>query len=205
MHFALFATYKIRYGKERRIRLDQTKAEIAVKELLLALDQDLTSEDMKETPRRVAEMLIDQCTPKDAEIDITFKENHYDGMVIVRDIPFVSMCAHHMVFFSGKAHVAYIPKKRVLGISKLARLVYSCSVGLTTQERITHTIAERLYGSEDINCLGCGVVLVAEHGCMSLRGAKAQGASTVTSEMRGVFMTVPAARQEFLSLIEKGC
>ena len=183
--------------------MDQKKAEAAVRRLLLALDIDATTEDFVGTPRRVAEMFIEQCTAKDAEIDVTFKENHYDGMVIVRDIPFVSVCAHHMVFFSGKAHVAYIPKKRVLGISKLARLVYSCSVGLTTQERITHSVAERLYGNEDINCLGCAVVLIAEHGCMSLRGAKAQGASTVTSEMRGVFMTVPAARQEFMSLIGK--
>ena len=181
--------------------MDQKKAELAVKHLLIALDKDVECEELKETPRRVVEMLINQCTEQDAEIDVTFAEDHYDGMVIVRDIPFVSMCAHHLVFFSGKAHVAYIPKKRVLGISKLARLVYSCSIGLTTQERITHTVAERLYGSDDINCLGCGVVLIAEHGCMSLRGAKAQGASTVTSEMRGVFMTVPAARQEFLDLV----
>jgi len=178
-------------------------AKSAVTSLLLALDQDINSVDMKDTPKRVAEMLIEQCTVKDAEIDVTFAEDKFGGMVIVRDIPFVGMCPHHLVYYTGKAYVAYIPKKKVLGISKLARLVYSCSVGFVTQEHITNMIAERLYESDDINCQGCAVVLIAEHGCMSLRGAKAQGASTITSEMRGVFMTVPAARQEFLDLIHQ--
>ena len=185
--------------------MDQKKAERAVKNLLLALDKNITNEEFLGTPRRVAELFIEQCTEKEAEIDVTFTEHRFNGMVIVRDIPFVSMCAHHLVFFTGKAHVGYIPKKKILGISKLARLVYSCSVGLTTQEHITFDVAERLYSSEDINCLGCAVVLIAEHGCMSLRGARAQGASTVTSEMRGVFRDVPAARQEFLSLIGRDC
>ena len=184
--------------------MDKQRAENAVRELLLALDQDVNSEALQNTPARVSDMFIEQCTEKDAEINVTFSEEHYDGIVIVRDIPFVSWCAHHLVPFFGKAHIGYIPKRKVLGLSKLARLVYSCSVGFTTQEKITHIIADRLYDSEDINCLGCAVILEAEHGCMSLRGAKAQGASTVTSEMRGVFMTVPAARQEFLSLIRPG-
>ena len=147
-------------------------------------------------------MFIDQCTEKSAEIDKIF-EVHFGGMVIVRNIPFVSMCSHHMVFFTGWAHVGYIPRKKVLGLSKLARLVYSCCVGLTTQECITSKVADSIFDSDDIGCLGCMVVLEAEHGCMSLRGAKAQGASTVTSEVRGVFRDVPAARQEFLSLIQR--
>ena len=184
--------------------MDKKRAESAVLELLKALDQDVGSEDLLNTPKRVVEMLTEQCTERDAEIDVMFSENHYDGMVIVRDIPFVSMCCHHLVFFTGRAHVAYIPRKNVLGLSKLARLVYSCSVGLTTQEKITHNIAERLYDNDKIGCIGCGVVLIAEHGCMSLRGARAIGASTVTSEMRGVFLTVPAARSEFLSLATTG-
>jgi GTP cyclohydrolase I len=183
--------------------MDIEAAKSAVTSLLLALDQDINSADMRDTPRRVAEMLAEQCVEKDAEIDVTFAEDSFGGMVIVRDIPFVGMCPHHLVFFSGKAHIAYIPKRKVLGISKLARLVYSCSVGFVTQEHITNAIAERLYENDDINCLGCAVVMIAEHGCMSLRGAKAQGASTITSEMRGVFMTVPAARQEFLDLVHQ--
>ncbi len=184
--------------------MDQIRAENAVRELLLALGKDVTSEDLKETPRRVADMMIEQCTEKDSEIDVSFSENHFGGMVVVRDIPFVSMCAHHMVFFTGRAHVGYIPKKKVLGLSKLARLVYSCSVGLTTQERITTSIAEQLYALEDISCLGVMVVLEAEHGCMNLRGARAIGSSTVTSEVKGVFMTVEAARNEFLSFVMRG-
>ena len=183
--------------------MDIESAKLAVRNLLSALDLDVESEDLKETPRRIAEMLTEQCREKDAEIDVTFTETNYSGMIVVRDIPFVSWCAHHVVPFYGKAHVGYIPKNRVLGISKLARLVYSCSVGLTTQERITHSIAERLYKSEDINCLGCMVVLEAMHGCMNLRGARAIGSSTVTSEVRGVFLNVPAARSEFLSFVAK--
>lgn len=184
--------------------MDQKRAEAAVKELLLALDQKVDSQDLKDTPRRVAEMFIEQCMQKDAETEILFREDHFNDMVIVRDVPFVSMCAHHMVFFTGRAHVAYIPKGSVLGISKLARLVYSCSVGLTTQERITADIADRLFSHEALNNIGCMVVLEAEHGCMNLRGARAIGSSTVTSAIRGVFRDVPAARQEFLTFISKG-
>ena len=189
--------------EEKGELMDQIRAELAVRELLLALDQDVEIEGLKGTPRRVAEMLMEQCSPKDAEIDVTFSEDKFNGMVIVKNVPFTSMCMHHLVFFTGRANVGYIPKKKVLGLSKLARLVYSCSVGLTTQECITSNVADRLYDSDGIGCLGCIVVLEAEHGCMSLRGAKAQGASTITSEVRGVFRDVPVARQEFLSLISK--
>ena len=184
--------------------MDQQRAESAVRELLLALDQNIESEDLVDTPRRVAEMMIDQCTAKDAEIDKVFKEDHFNEMVIVRDIPFVSMCEHHLVFYSGRAHVAYIPKGSVLGLSKLARLVYACTVGLTTQERVTCQIADALYEGTTINVLGCMVVMEGEHGCMNLRGARAIGSSTVTSAVRGVFRDVPAARQEFLALVDKG-
>jgi GTP cyclohydrolase IA len=184
--------------------MDLIKAEASVRDLLMALGQDCNSEDMKSTPRRVAEMLAEQCTLKDAEIDVTFTEDRFDGMVVVRDIPFVSWCAHHLVPFSGRAHVGYIPKSRVLGLSKLARLVYACSVGFTTQERITDAIAERLFKSDDVNCLGCMVVLEAEHGCMNLRGARAVGSATTTSEVKGVFRDVSAARGEMLSFIMRG-
>ena len=185
--------------------MNQKRAEAAVRELLLALDRDVNSEGLKGTPRRVAKMLIEQCTDKDAEIDVTFSEEKYNGMVIVRNIPFVSMCEHHLVFFYGKAHVAYIPDKKVLGISKLARLVYSCSVGFTIQEQITFQIAERLYtNGNGAGSLGCMVVLEAEHGCMSLRGARAVGATTITSEVRGLFKNKPEVRDECLSLMLRG-
>jgi GTP cyclohydrolase I len=184
--------------------MDKTKAVRAVRSLLISLGQDVTSEALKDTPRRVADMLIEQCTEKDAEIDVVFSADNFGGMVVVRDVFFESMCAHHMVYFSGRAHIGYIPRKKTLGLSKLARLVYSCSIGLTTQETITADVADRLYKSDDIECLGCMVVLEAEHGCMSLRGARARGSSTVTSEVRGLFLTVPAARQEMLSFIMRG-
>jgi GTP cyclohydrolase I len=184
--------------------VDQQRAENAIRELLLALGQDVNNADLKDTPRRVAELMIEQCTDKVSEMGVVFEQNHFNDMVAVRDIPFVSMCMHHLVFFTGRAHVAYIPKGKVLGLSKLARLVYSCSVGLTTQETITANVADLLFNHDVLGTIGCMVVLEAEHGCMSLRGAKAVGASTVTSAVRGVFRDVPAARQEFLTFISKG-
>jgi len=182
--------------------MDKQRAENAVRELLLALDQDVESEGMKGTPERVARMFIEQCDGSEVELDAVFPST-FEGMVIVRDIPLVSCCMHHMVFYSGRAHVAYIPKgKDVLGISKLARLVSSCSKGFTLQENVTQQIADELYGG--VNILGCMVVLEAEHGCMCLRGARTTGSSTVTSVVKGVFRDVAAAREEFLNLVSKG-
>lgn len=183
--------------------MNRNNAIKAVRDLLVALDQDVNLEGLRDTPTRVSDMLMEQCSSKDAEIDVTFAEAKFNGMVIVKDIPFVSMCQHHLVYFDGRAHIGYIPRKKVLGLSKLARLLYSCSVGLTTQESITSRVADEIFDSDGIGCLGCMVVLQAEHGCMCLRGARAVGSSTITSEVRGVFRDVPAARQEFLSLITK--
>ena len=182
--------------------MDKPRAEKAVRDLLLALDQDVESEGLKDTPRRVAEMFLDQCTDGELELDRLFSEQ-YEGMVVVKDIPFVSCCMHHMVHYFGRAHVAYVPRKdRVLGLSKLARLVFACSRGFTIQEGVTQRIADTLYDGVDI--LGCMVVIEAEHGCMCLRGAKAVGSSTVTSVVKGVYRDVPAARAEFLGLISRG-
>lgn len=174
----------------------------AVSNLLKALDQDMTREGLVHTPRRVVESLIEQCSENDAELDVTFSQLTYDGMVMVRDVPFVSYCEHHLLPYSGRVHIAYIPRKRVLGISKLARLAYSCSRGFTIQETVTETIADRLY--KEVEPLGCMIVVEAEHGCMNLRGARAIGSSTITSVVRGIFRDVTAARSEFLSLIDKG-
>jgi GTP cyclohydrolase I len=183
--------------------LDKKRAKAAVKELLLALDCDVNAESFKDTPKRVAEMFVEQCTERKAELERCFEEKKFDGMVAIRDIPFESCCQHHMVFYSGRAHIAYVPKgEKVLGLSKLARLVYSCSVGLTTQESVTQAVADRLY--KEVDTLGCMVVLEAEHGCVSLRGARAVGSSTVTSVVKGVFRDVPAARSEFQAFLTKG-
>jgi GTP cyclohydrolase I len=149
-------------------------------------------------------MLIEQCTEKDSELEVTFSEQVFGGMVIVRNVPFVSWCAHHLVPFFGRADIGYIPNGKKLGLSKLARLVYSCSVGFTTQETITARIADTLYDNDGVGCLGCMVILEAEHGCMSLRGAKALGSSTVMSEVRGVFKDKLEVRQEMLLLISRG-
>jgi len=184
--------------------MDKQKAENAVKELLLALDQDVNREGLKGTPRRVAEMFIAQINGSsyDGQWLRVFEEEKFDELVLVRDVPFVSVCEHHMVFYSGRAHVGYIARKKLLGLSKLARLVYECSRGFTVQERVTSEVADKLY--EAIDPLGCMVVLEASHGCMSLRGARATGSSTVTSAVRGVFRDVSAARSEFMSLITCG-
>lgn len=182
--------------------MDKMKAELAVRDLLEALGQNLDSEGLRGTPERVARMLMTQCTDEDGELEVTFKQLTYDGMVIVRDVPFVSFCQHHLLTYSGRAHIAYVPRKKVLGLSKLARLIYSCSKGFTIQEDVTELAANRLY--DEVEPLGCMIVIEAEHGCMSLRGAKAVGSSTVTSVVRGIFRDVPAARSEFLSLVSKG-
>jgi len=189
-------------SQQRRKTMDKEKAKGAVRELLLALDQDIESEGLRDTPRRVAEMYFRQCSDEDAELGVVFQEEKFDGLVMVRDIPFVGCCEHHLVFFFGRAHVAYIPNKKLLGISKLARLVYSCSRGFGIQERVTMNVADRLY--EEIEPKGVMVVLEAQHGCMNLRGARAIGSSTVTSAIRGVFRDVVAARSEFLNLVLKG-
>ena len=182
--------------------MDRERAERAVRDLLSALDQDVESEGMRDTPRRVAEMYVEQCADGELELDRLF-QMEYEGMVVVRDIPFVSCCQHHMVHYFGRAHVAYIPRRaKVLGLSKLARLVFACSRGFTIQEGVTQRIADSLYNEVDM--LGCMVVVEAEHGCMNLRGARATGSSTVTSVVKGVFRDVPAARSEFLGLVSKG-
>jgi len=182
--------------------VNRDKAELAVRDLLVALDQDITREGMENTPRRVADMYVAQGADEDAELDVVFQEEKFDELILVRDIPFVSCCEHHLVFYFGRAHVAYIPNKKVLGISKLARLVYSCSKGFTIQERVTKEIVNRLY--EEVEPKGAMVVIEAQHGCMNLRGARAVGSSTVTSAIQGVFRDVVAARSEFLSLVLKG-
>ena len=182
--------------------MNKEAAECAVRDLLIALDQDVESDGMRDTPRRVAEMYVEQCTEEDAELDRTFQTDKLNDLIMVRDIPLQSYCPHHLLPWYGRAHIAYIPHKKVLGMSKLARLVYSCTRGFPLQEEATKDVADRLY--EELECKGVMVVVEAVHTCMSLRGAKAIGASATTSAVRGVFRDVVAAREEFLNLILKG-
>lgn len=179
--------------------MDHIRAKAAVHELLLALDLDPDEEGFRDTPRRVAHMYMAQCASEDAQLGRTFQEVRFDELVLIKDIPISSFCQHHLLPWYGRSHVAYIPNKRLLGISKLARLVYSCSRGFTIQEGVTSCVANRLYA--EVEPKGVMVVISAVHTCMTLRGAKAVGACTITSAVRGVHRDVPAARQEVLSLI----
>lgn len=182
--------------------MDVQRAENAVRELLLALDQDVDREGLVDTPKRVAKMFIEQCEGNNAELWRMFEEVKINDLTMVRDIPISSFCEHHLLPWYGRAHIAYIPQKRVIGISKLARLAYQCCKGLTIQETVTKDIADTLH--EKLEPKGVMVVIEAVHTCMSLRGARAVGASATTSAVRGVFRDVIAARTEFLSLVTKG-
>lgn len=176
--------------------------ETAVKQLLKAIGEDPQREGLVDTPDRVARMyeeIFAGYYQDPAEIlSRTFDEQHSE-MVIVKNIQFYSHCEHHMVVFHGKAHIGYIPRGKVVGISKLARLVECFSRRLQVQERLTSQIADAI--DTHLHPLGVGVIMEAEHMCMSSRGIKKAGAATITSAMRGVFLYKPDVRSEFLSLI----
>ena len=177
---------------------DLARTEAAVKELLASLGVDLSLEDVRETPRRVAAMYRELLTP--GEYTFTTFENAagYDELVLVRDIPFVSLCAHHLLPFTGHAHVAYVPGERIVGLSKLARAVIHTARSLQVQERLTKQVADLI--ENELEPKGVGVVIEAEHQCMTIRGVRATGTATVTSTMYGLLRTNSATRQEFLSL-----
>jgi GTP cyclohydrolase I len=154
-------------------------------------------EHFRETPVRFMRMLEELTTPKPFEF--TTFESHGDEMVVVQDIPFHSLCAHHIVPFVGVCHIAYIPNARIAGLSKFARLVQSEAATLTVQEELTDAIATFL--ERELRPLGIGVIMRAEHMCMTLRGAQAPGTLTTTSAMRGVFLdATKGARQEFMHI-----
>jgi len=183
---------------------DLERAKAAVKELLAAIGEDPEREGLLDTPRRVAtmyeELLVGLSEDPSHHLQVTFAEGH-DEMVMVRDIPFSSLCEHHLVPFMGKAHVAYIPGEdgRITGLSKLARVVDGYAHRLQDQERMTAQIADDL--DRVLNPRGALVVIEAEHFCMTMRGIKKPGAVTVTSAVRGLFRSDPAARAEALAFI----
>lgn len=186
-------------GKQERILVDRDRIAAAVTEMLLGLDQDLQREGLVDTPYRVADALIEQCTPEDPELYRQFGEERYEELVMVRNISFVSFCEHHLLPFWGKVHIAYIPNDRILGISKLARIVSSYARGFQIQERITSNMADELM--IEVEPHGVFVIIEAVHACISFRGAKASGSMTVTSAVRGLFKDSSTARQECLSLL----
>ncbi|MCK0176916.1 GTP cyclohydrolase I FolE [Mycolicibacterium sp. F2034L] len=183
---------------------DQTRAEAAVRELLIAVGEDPDRQGLKDTPARVAraykEIFAGLYTDPDEVLNTTFDEQH-DEMVLVKDIPMFSTCEHHLVSFHGVAHVGYIPGEdgRVTGLSKLARLVDLYAKRPQVQERLTAQVADALMRKLDPR--GAIVVMEAEHLCMAMRGIRKPGAVTTTSAVRGQFKTDKASRAEALDLI----
>jgi GTP cyclohydrolase IA len=166
---------------------------------LVALGADVGSEHLRETPRRVAHAYAELLSPTPFNATTFPNDEGYDELVVVRDIPFRSLCAHHLLPFQGKAHVGYLPGEQIIGVSKLGRVVDLFAHDLQVQERLTVQVADWL--EEKLEPLGAGVIVEAEHLCMSLRGVQKPGARTVTSALRGLVKDDPRTRQEFLSLI----
>jgi len=180
------------------VRIDLDAARVAVADLVVALGQDPGSPHLADTPRRVAAAFAEMLTPRQFNLTTFPNDDGYDELVIVRDIPFHSLCEHHLLPFKGVAHVAYLPGERILGLSKLARVVELFACGLQVQERLTKQVADWL--TEHLEPKGVGVVVQAEHLCMSLRGVEAHGALTVTSALQGLLRDDPRSRAEFFSL-----
>jgi GTP cyclohydrolase IA len=178
--------------------VDLNAAETAAAGLLAALGADPGSEHLRETPRRVARAFAELLSREPFEAT-TFPNEGYDELVVVQGIPFQSLCMHHLLPFHGVAHVAYLPGQRVVGLSKLARVVEYFSRELQIQERLTTQVADWL--EAELDPKGAGIVVEAEHLCMSLRGVQKPGAMTVTSALRGVLKDDFRTRQEFLSLL----
>lgn len=187
------------------MNINHEQIEHAVRLILEAVGEDPNREGLLDTPKRVAKMYAEVFAglgkdPKEY-FDTIFSENH-EELVLVKDIPFYSMCEHHLVPFFGKAHVAYIPKGgKVVGLSKLARSVEAVAGRPQLQERITTTVADAIV--EKLAPYGVMVVVEAEHMCMTMRGVKKPGSKTVTSAVRGIFEKDAAARAEVLSLIKE--
>lgn len=184
--------------------MDNQKIEQGVRMILEGIGEDLAREGLKRTPYRVAKMYEEIFTGMHEDpsrhFEVTFNEHHED-MVLVKDIPFYSMCEHHLMPFFGKAHLAYVPSKsgHICGLSKLARVVDTYAKRPQVQERLTNQVAETIM--EQLKPQGLIVVLEAEHMCMSMRGIKKSGTITKTSAIRGTFARIQATRLEALSLI----
>lgn len=185
--------------------MDVERVERAVRELLIGIGQDPDREGLRDTPNRVAQMYLEIAggTREEAVevLGTQFEEDHQE-MVIIRDVPFYSICEHHLLPFFGTAHVGYLPKGKVVGISKIARAIDILSRRPQVQERLTSQVAEAVM--EAIGPEGVGVVMRAEHLCMAMRGVKKPGTSVVTSATRGQFRAGAATRIEFLSLLQDG-
>ena len=182
--------------------IDQPRIERAVREILLAIGEDPDREGLQQTPARVARAYAELFAGLHQDprhyLNATFDEGHKE-MVILRDIPFASLCEHHLLPFTGVAHVGYIPQGRIVGLSKLARLVEGYARRPQVQERLTSEVADAIM--EVLRPDGCGVVVEAVHTCMTIRGVEKSGAVMVTSAMRGGFRQRPETRAEFMTIV----
>ena len=185
--------------------VDLPRLERAVREILIAIGEDPDRASLRETPARVGRMyaeLFSGLHVNPARHLHRVFEERYDELVLVRDIPFDSMCEHHLLPFTGRAHVGYLPNGRVAGLSKLARVVEEISRRPQVQERMTHQIADLMYG--ELEAKGVVVVLEATHTCMTIRGIRKPGSLTITSAVRGLFKDNPSSRAEAMALISGG-
>lgn len=183
--------------------INQDAIKKAIVTILEAINENPSREGLAETPRRIAEMYADifsgiTVDPK-VELQVGFDEDHHE-MVIFKDIPFYSICEHHLLPFHGLAHVGYIPNGRIVGASKIGRVVDILAKRPQLQERLTSQIADTIV--DVLKPQGLAVVIQAEHLCMTMRGIKKPGSTVVTSAMRGLFRKHPATRSEFLSLVQ---
>jgi len=181
-----------------REQINLPAAERAVRDLLIALGRDPFSPHLADTPRRVASSFTEMLTPREFDFTTFPNDEHYDELVLAKSIPMQSLCEHHMLPFTGVAHVGYLPGERILGLSKLARVVELFARDLQVQERLTVQIANWLQAQ--LAPKGVGVVIEAEHMCMSLRGVQASGSRTITSSVHGLLREDARSRQEFFTL-----
>ena len=189
---------RLRLTAPRADGVDVEAAARAVEDLLAAFGYDVEAAGRVETPRRAAAAYAELLTPEPFQLTTFPNDEGYDELVVARSIPVRSLCEHHLLPFVGVAHVGYLPGRRIVGLSKLARVVDHCARGLQDQERLTTQIASLL--GQQLEPKGVGVVVEAEHLCMTLRGVQAAGARTVTSALHGALRDDPRTRQEFFSL-----
>jgi GTP cyclohydrolase I len=183
-------------GSHREI--DRVGVQRAARDFLRALGADPDSEGLRDTPRRVADAYTELLTPQPFRATTFPNDDGYDELIVARAIPFHSLCMHHLLPFHGVAHIGYLPRERIIGLSKFGRVVELFARDLQIQERLTTQIADWL--ERELEPKGVGVVLEAEHMCMSLRGVQKFGARTVTSALRGLVRDDARTRQEFLAL-----
>ena len=184
--------------------VDHPRIEAAVKEILAAVGEDPQRDGLLKTPGRVARMYAEVMSglalDPSRHLEVTFAEDHHE-MVIVKDIPFDSLCEHHLLPFTGVAHVAYVPNGRIVGLSKIARVVEEFARRPQVQERLSSQVADLIW--ERLEPQGVGVVLEGTHTCMTMRGIRKPGSSMITSAVRGTFKSRTETRAEFMSFLER--